>query len=215
MAGAGVKVKICGITNICDAQAAVDAGCDALGFIFYKKSPRYITIDKARGISGALPKNIIKIGVFVNAREKTIKRIALACGLGMLQFHGDESADFCMRFKGYKVIKAFRVKGKLDLNKIKKYNTFAYLFDTYIKTSPGGTGKNFDWQLVPHISKLKKPVFLSGGLNIRNVKKAISIVRPHWIDVSTCLEKAPGIKDHKKVKKIIKIVKSLKPRACN
>lgn len=202
-----VKVKICGITNLEDALASIDAGCDALGFVFYKKSPRYIAPEKAKGIIKRLPKGIIKIGVFVDVREQRIKKIAKLCGLDILQFHGNESAEFCRKFKKYRIIKAIRVSGRMDLSHILKYDPFAYLFDTFSASGQGGTGKKFDWKLVRHLGDIKKPVFLSGGLCIRNVRKAIEIVRPDWVDVCSSVEIAPGKKDHKKIADFIRKVK--------
>jgi phosphoribosylanthranilate isomerase len=202
-----IKVKICGITNLEDAKASVDAGCDALGFVFYKKSPRYITPQEAGSIIKHIPVNIIKIGVFADAKERTIREIAKLCCLNMLQFHGNESPEFCDRFKGYKIIKAFRVKDRIDLRDISRYKTFAYLFDTFVKSKIGGTGKEFNWALMKHVCGIKRPIFLSGGLNEKNVKEAIEKVRPHWIDVSSSVEIKPGKKDHQKIKKFIKAVK--------
>ena len=129
-----VRVKICGITNLEDAIASVIAGCDALGFVFYKKSPRYITPEKAKKIIRLIPQDIRKVGVFVNAPGRNIKEIAKKCKLDLLQFHGDESPEFCNKFKPYKIIKAFRIKDKIDLENILSYKTFAYLFDAFNKT---------------------------------------------------------------------------------
>jgi phosphoribosylanthranilate isomerase len=203
-----VKIKICGITNLEDAIASVGLGCDALGFVFYKKSPRYITPKKAVEIIRLIPKHILKIGVFVNASEKAIKRISRAAKINILQFHGDESPEFCGKFKGYKIIKAFRVKKPIDAKDILKYKTFAYLFDTFNKTKIGGTGRNFDWQLIRHIIGIIKPIFLSGGLNERNVIRAIKAVHPEWLDVSSSVEALPGKKDYGKLHKFIKKVRS-------
>ena len=203
-----VRVKICGITNLEDAIASVIAGCAALGFVFYKKSPRYITPEKAKKIIRLIPKDISKVGVFVNALEKDIRETARKCKLDLLQFHGDESPEFCCKFKPYKIIKAFRVKDKLDLAEVLGHKTFAYLFDTFTKTKFGGTGKAFDWRLLKEIRKLKLPVFLSGGLNTQNVKEAIKILHPQWVDVSSSVEARPGKKDHKKIKEFIKILKT-------
>lgn len=202
-----VKVKICGITNLEDALVAVNAGADALGFIFYKKSPRYIHPKKAAGIIARLPRRIRKVGVFVNALEKDIRGIAKLCSLDLLQFHGEETPEFCARFKGYKIIKAFRVKDKLSLKDISSYKTFAYLFDSYLKAKPGGTGKKFNWELIPRSGIIKRPVFLSGGLNQDNVLAAIKTVRPDWVDVSSSLEADSGTKDHKKMMEFIELVK--------
>ena len=202
------KVKICGITNLKDAEAAVKAGCDALGFVFYKKSRRYVRPEKVKEITKKLPKRIAKAGVFVNAREKEILRIAKLCKLDILQFHGNESPEFCRKFKGYKIIKAFRIKDELDLKQVLRYKTFAYLFDTFVKSKIGGTGKKFDWKLIRHIDNIKRPVFLSGGLTAENVKQAINAVRPHWVDVSSSVEEKPGKKDHKKLTRFIRAAKS-------
>lgn len=202
-----IKAKICGITNLEDALASINAGCDALGFVFYKKSPRYINPEKAYEIIRRLPKNIIKVGVFVNSKENTIKDIAKTCGLDILQFHGDESPEFCGRFKDYKVIKAFRIKDGLDLEDVLRYNPFAYLFDTYVKSKPGGTGKTFNWELIKHVDDIKRPIFLSGGLTEKNVRDAIEKVRPDWVDVSSSVEIIPGKKNHKKIKEFLKVVK--------
>lgn len=191
-----------------DAMVAIGAGYDALGFVFYKNSPRYVTPIKAKNIIKKLPKEIIKVGVFVNAKEKTIKRIAKLCQLDMLQFHGNESPEFCQRFSDYKVIKAFRVKGKIDFKNILRYKTFAYLFDTFVKSKPGGTGKKFDWRLIKRIiDKINCPVFLSGGLTEDNVKEAIGLVKPDWVDVSSSVEISPGKKDFRKVKEFIRVAK--------
>lgn len=202
-----VKVKICGITNLEDALSSIEAGCDALGFVFYRKSSRYISPVKAKDIITKLPSRVVKIGIFADAKEKTIKRIAKFCKLDMLQFHGKESPSFCARFKKYKIIKTFRVKGKLDHGKIMKYRPFAYLFDTFVPSTMGGTGKKFNWKLIRHLNHIEQPVFLSGGLTCANVRQAIRAVRPSWVDVSSSVEKLPGKKHHKKVQKFIKAVK--------
>ncbi len=202
-----VRVKICGITNLEDALNAVDAGADALGFVFYKKSPRYITPDDAGDITKRLPASTIKVGVFVNAREKSIKRIARICGLNMLQFHGDESPEFCSRFQGYKIIKASRIKGALDILKILRYKPYAYLFDTWVSNKAGGTGKRFNWSLLKNFSKIGRRIFLSGGLNATNVKQAINIVHPEWVDASSGVEVRSGKKDTRKLKKFIQAAK--------
>jgi phosphoribosylanthranilate isomerase len=189
-----------------DAHAAVKAGADALGFVFYKKSPRYIAPQAARDIIRKLPAKVRKIGVFVNAAEKYIRRVSRLCGLDMLQFHGSESAQFCRRFKGYRIIKAYRIKSGIDLKGVLQYKPYAYLFDTFCPEKLGGTGKKFNWKLLQGID-VKQPVFLSGGLNARNVKKAIALVRPAWVDVSTSVESRPGKKDRRKLRAFIKAAK--------
>jgi phosphoribosylanthranilate isomerase len=207
-----VKVKICGITNIKDAHSAVEAGCDGLGFVFYKKSPRYISPEKARGIILDLPARVIKIGVFVNNSEKSIKTIARKCSLDMLQFSGNQSPEFCRRFKGYKVIKSFRVKDRIRLSQVLRYRVFAYLFDSFSPGSFGGTGKTLKWAfLARDLEGVKTPIFLAGGLNAKNVVAAVSKVRPTWVDASSALESRPGMKDRVKVNKFVASVKLNSP----
>ena len=202
-----VKIKVCGITNLRDALAAIECGCDALGFVFYKKSPRYITPEKARLIIKKLPGRIVKIGVFVNSPKEELERIAKRCGLDMLQLHGDESADTCASIKGCRIIKAFRLKKAPAAKDINKYRTYAYLFDTYSSGKFGGTGKSFDWKLLKNLRKIKKPVFLAGGLTAGNVAEAIREVSPEWVDISSALESRPGKKSRAKIKKFITAVK--------
>ncbi len=204
-----VKVKICGITNKEDAMAAVKSGCDGLGFIFYHKSPRYISPEKAREIIFTLPAGIVKIGVFVNNREKSIKDIARKCSLDMLQFHGRQTPEFCRRFSGYKLIKVFRIKDRIRPAEVLRYPAFAYLFDTFRSEHFGGTGRIFNWKfLTEDLAAFKKPVFLAGGLNELNVLAAVKTVKPDWVDASSSLETKPGWKDHQKVKKFIVNAKS-------
>lgn len=207
MVNVNVKVKICGITTLEDAVFSIEGGCDALGFIFYKKSPRYITPEKAGDIIRQLPPHILKIGIFVNAREKDVKHIARMCGLDMLQFHGRETPEFCDRFSDYKIIKAFRIKDKVDYRNICKYKCMAFLFDTLMPEKIGETKKPFNWNLISHISKIRRPIFLSGGLHAKNVKDAIGVIQPDWVDVSSSVEISPGRKDHKKVKEFIETAK--------
>ena len=221
-----VKAKICGITNLEDALASFFAGADALGFVFYKKSPRYINPSQACNISRILPKKIKRVGVFVNADISAVKRIAKLCGLDMLQFHGQESYSYCQKFKGYKVIKAFRINKPKDLSNLSKYKTFAYLFDSYSDTKFGGTGNKFNWKILVQSARIKpvkvspgemlerlqvrlgresmKPViFVSGGLTASNVRQAVKLLKPDWVDVSSSLESRPGKKDHQKIKRFI------------
>ena len=207
-----VKVKICGITNLEDALSSFFSGAAALGFVFYKKSPRYIRPDKAANISGILPKQIKRVGVFVDEKISTVKKIAKLCGLDMLQFHGKESPEYCNKFKAYKVIKAFRINKQKDLEGLSKYKTFAHLFDSFSKSKPGGTGNKFNWKILAQSAKIETmspTVFLSGGLTAGNIKQAVRLLKPDWVDVSSSLELKPGKKNHKKIKKFIQIVKSI------
>lgn len=202
-----VRVKICGITNLEDALCSYFSGADALGFVFYKQSPRFIDQRKAANISRILPKKILRAGVFVDEKEGKVKKIAKLCNLDILQFHGNESAEYCRKFKGYKVVKAFRVGKEINLEDISKYKVFGYLFDTYVKYKAGGTGKKFNWNLLKNIDKISGQVFLSGGLTSLNVKSAIKKLHPDWVDVSSSVESSSGKKYHKKVKKFIEVVK--------
>lgn len=203
------KIKVCGITNLEDAKVSIEAGCNGLGFVFYKKSPRYINPKKTKKILQKISPSVKKIGVFVNEREVKIRNITKELKLDMLQFHGDESPNFCKRFKGYKVIKAFRIKDKSSLKSLKEYDVWGFLFDSYQKGIFGGTGKRFNWKIVKNLEVGKKNIFISGGLNTRNVKKVIQILHPDWVDVSSFVETKPGKKDIKKVKKFIKTVKTV------
>ncbi len=203
-----VKVKICGITNLEDALACFFYRADAVGFVFYKKSPRCISLSKARQISRILPNRMLKVGVFVDEGEKRIKKVACACGLNMLQFHGEESPAFCRRFKEYKIIKAFKVNDEFDFSSLKNYaSVYAFLFDSYSRSKKGGTGKNFDWNLFKCRAKIKKPIFLSGGLSFKNVQAALRIIKPDWVDVSSSIETSPGKKSHRKILRFIKEIK--------
>jgi phosphoribosylanthranilate isomerase len=190
------KVKICGITRAVDAHKAVELGAWALGFIFYKKSPRCVTPTDARKIIEALPPFVTPVGLFVNEKEEDVSRIANFCGIRTLQFHGGESPAYCRRFRysRYKVIKAFAVNEQTDFLKIRRYEPDAYLFDTYHEKLHGGTGKVFDWQILQK-NKMSKPVILAGGLGPQNIKKAIKAVRPYGVDVSSGVETSPGVKN--------------------
>lgn len=201
------KVKVCGITNLKDAKNAVAAGCDALGFVFYRKSPRYITPGSAKEIIARLPAAIKKVGVFVDEDKTEIKRIARLTKLDMLQLHGKETPQFCKGFKNYKVIKALKVGRSFNRKKALGYAGCALLFDTLSKGKAGGTGRQFNWNLVRTFHKGRQQVFLSGGLNKNNVERAIRIVRPDWVDASSSLEVSAGIKCKGKVRAFIKAVK--------
>ncbi|MDP2941366.1 MAG: phosphoribosylanthranilate isomerase [Candidatus Omnitrophota bacterium] len=202
-----VKVKICGITNIDDALATVEAGADALGFVLYKESPRYISPTRAREIIAQLPRNILKVGVFVNAKEKEIRHADALCVFGLLQFHGDETPEFCAGFGEKKVIKAVRVQRKRDIRQALRYNTYGLLFDAYTRAKYGGSGEKFDWELVRDFPREGRVIFLSGGLNAENVGQAIAVVGPDWVDASSSLESSRGIKDTEKVKAFIAAAK--------
>lgn len=202
------KIKICGITNPTDALAAVEAGADALGFIFYDRSPRYVSLKAAVDISRQLPPFVMRVGVFVNAEEGLILRAIGEAGLTMLQFHGDEAPEFCRQF-GLMSMKAFRVHGPETLDQIPRYDTEAYLLDAFSSAALGGTGERFNWDLAVEARKFGKPIFLAGGLTPENVAGAIRKVGPFGVDVSSGVESAPGRKDHAKVKAFIAAAKSV------
>lgn len=200
-----IKIKICGITNLDDAMAAADAGADALGFNFYKKSLRYIEPEKAAEIIAQLPPFIVSVGVFVNEREDRIYEIKQLTCLQAIQLHGDESPEFCQRF-GNRAIKAFQVKDKETIKHMAHYRVGAFLLDSYRDGVRGGTGMTFDWHLAV-VAKTFGKVILAGGLTPANVAEAVKLVQPYGVDVAGGVEKEMGIKDHAKMKKFISEVR--------
>ena len=200
-----IKVKICGTTSLKDAFLAVESGADAIGFIFYKMSPRSISQKEAKEIILQLPPFIETVGVFVNETSDKINRIAEQCKLNSIQLHGEESPALCRRVKR-KVIKAFRVKDADSLKSIASYDVSGFLLDSYNDGSKGGTGQVFDWNLALRVKK-QGPVILAGGLNPYNVFTAIHRVKPYGVDVCSGVEKSPGIKDHEKIREFIKSVR--------
>lgn len=193
-----VKVKICGITNLADATAAVEAGADALGFMFYEPSPRNISVLQAAEIIRELPGWVMKVGVFVNPEPDLVMSALGHCGLSLLQFHGEESPDFCASF-GVMNMKAFRVKDAESLRPMADYRTDVFLLDSYVAGKVGGTGEKFNWNLAVEAKKFGKPIFIAGGLTPQNVAQAIREVQPFGVDVSSGVESAPGKKDHQKI----------------
>ena len=200
------KIKICGITRLEDAQASIQAGADAIGFMFFKESPRWISPGIARGIVDRLPPFTTCVGVFVNETVEEIRRVAALCGLGAVQLHGEESPSFCAELKGLKVVKAFRVRDRSILNLLPGYRTDAWLLDAYSSSQRGGTGATFNWEIARDAVQLGTPVLLAGGLSSSNVAEAIRQVRPHAVDVSSGVESAPGIKDAIKVQSLARCV---------
>ena len=196
------RVKICGITRLTDALLAVELGAWAVGFIFYKNSPRYISPENAKKIIEKLPPFVSLVGVFVNEREATVKKTALSCGLTTLQFHGDETSAYCRKFGCWKVIKAIRVKSNISPAQLKKFSADAFLFDTFIPDGYGGSGKTFNWSYLKSLTKFSTPIILSGGLNPRNIAKAVKTVSPFAVDVSSGVESAPGRKSPAKLKSL-------------
>ena len=203
-----VKVKICGITNYEDASAAVDMGADLLGFNFYSGSPRFVSTDKAMEIIARLPGFVDIAGVFVNSSFEQIRDTISACQLNWVQLHGDETSRFCqsLRWLNVKTIKAIRVRDESDIKKAEDYFTDAILLDAFNPDKYGGTGVNFDWNIVGHIGKR---VFLAGGINPDNAVDAVNL-GVYGIDVCSGVEAEPGKKDHKKMKKLFENIQHLR-----
>ena len=192
------RVKICGITRIQDALFASKQGADALGLVFYPKSPRFVTAEQAGAIVRALPPFVSTVGLFVNAQPEEVRAAVSRVHLDLLQFHGEESPEFCNQF-GLPYLKAVRVKQGVDLVQyaVDFSSAKGLLLDAFVEGTHGGTGQGFDWSLIP--SELPLPVVLSGGLNPDNVQAEIRQVRPCAVDVSSGVEAAKGIKDAAKM----------------
>ena len=201
-----VKVKICGLTNLADAEAAAAAGADLLGFIFAGDSPRRLSVAAAAAIARLLPAHVLKVGVFVNPSADLVWQALNQCGLGLLQFHGEEAPAFCTQF-GVMSMKAFRVRDKQSLVALKDYPTDAWMLDTYGEKQAGGTGQTFNWDLAVAAKEFGKPIFLAGGLTPANVGDAVRRVNPFAVDVSSGVEISPGQKDHAKVVAFIQAAK--------
>ncbi len=199
------RVKICGITNLADARHAVESGADALGFIF-AVSPRQVTPDTVRRIVEELPPWIAAVGVFVDEKPEKVRRISESCRLTDIQLHGSESAAVARTLmRDVRVIKAFRVGPGFEADVAAKYEADAFLFDSRIEGLAGGTGKTFDWDLVRR--RFDRPMIVSGGLNAKNVGKAIRLLKPFGVDTSSGVERAPGKKDPKLVEEFIRHAK--------
>ncbi|GLX90511.1 N-(5'-phosphoribosyl)anthranilate isomerase [Pseudomonas weihenstephanensis] len=202
-----VRSKICGITRIDDALAAVAAGADAIGFVFYAKSPRAVSVTQAQAIIAALPPFVTTVGLFVNASACELNETLDAVPLDLLQFHGDETPEQCEGFhRPY--IKALRVKAGDDIAQACRVYQSAsgILLDAYVEGVPGGTGEVFDWSLIPQ--GLSKPIILAGGLMPGNVAQAIAQVRPYAVDVSGGVEISKGIKDHDRIRAFMQVVRA-------
>ncbi len=198
------KIKICGITNLQDAFYACDLGADALGFIF-TKSPRRISPQNAERIIKKLPPYVSTVGVFVDENAEDVMKIAFSCHLTAVQFHGRQTQKELYAFAPLKAIKAFRVKDAESLKPLPHFpDVDAFLLDAHTKGKTGGTGKTFNWNLAAAArKKVDKPLILAGGLTPQNVADAIRKVKPYAVDVASGVEKSPGVKDYKKLKKFI------------
>jgi len=202
------EIKICGITNKEDALFAAACGADALGFIFYPPSPRYISPEKARAIIAYLPPEIVKVGIFVNHDVSEVERIRQYCGLDLIQLHGDETPDYCRRFAPSLLIKALSPQSDADLDALGRYEVRAVLVDAHDKERYGGTGLTSDWDLAVKVKK-SHSLILSGGLKEENITEAIARVSPQALDINSGIESAPGKKDHGKLLNIIEIIRNL------
>lgn len=192
------RAKICGITRVEDALAAVSAGVDAIGLVFYAPSPRHVSIKQATAITNALPPFVSVVGLFVDASQQEVESVLTHVCIDVLQFHGDESEADCIRF-GLPYLKAVRVKESTNLIQYAEmYSTAkALLLDTYSEQAVGGTGQVFDWSLIP--KTFSKPIILAGGLTPENVATAVKQVQPYAVDVSGGVEGSKGIKDSAKI----------------
>lgn len=207
-----VRVKICGLTRPEDALVACNAGADAIGLVFYPPSSRYVDIPSAQLISEVTPPFVQRVGLFVNASREEVTSVLQQVDLDLLQFHGDESVDYCESFnKAY--IKVFTMKPELDvLSRIAEYpSAKGFLLDTYHPVKPGGTGQAFNWEQFP--ARINKPFILAGGLCVENIQQAISICRPYAVDVSGGVEISPGIKSIEKIQAFIEKAKSIEVSA--
>ncbi len=204
-----IKVKVCGITNAEDAFAAVEAGADALGFIFYEKSPRYVVPAVAASIIAELPPLVTPVGVFVNEGMAAVRSIMDTCGLAMAQLHGDENVSYC-RELARPAMKALRVKDRGSLLALAEYQgrggVRGFVLDTFSELAYGGTGQITDWGLAADVPK-STPILLAGGLTPDNVAEAIRTVRPYGVDVSSGVESVPGKKDHAKMRAFLDAVR--------
>lgn len=200
------RIKICGITREQDARAAVASGANALGLVFYEKSPRHVTPEQAARVAAAIPPFVTVVGLFVNPSAEEVRNVLRQVPLDILQFHGEEPPEFCAQF-GRPYLKAIRVKPSVDLVQCAARYSGAQglLLDAYVEGTHGGTGASFDWALIPH--DLPLPVILSGGLAPENVAQAVEQVRPYAVDVSSGVEAAKGIKDAAKIAAFINEVK--------
>ena len=201
------RVKICGITREVDALAAVEHGADAIGLVFYPPSPRYVSVERAAQIAAVLPPFVTTVGLFVNADAETIAEVVEKVGIDLIQFHGNECADYCAQHHR-PWIRALRMKDDLDLARSAEQFAAArgLLLDAYRPGVPGGTGETFDWSRIP--SELAGSIVLAGGLDSENISEAVRSVRPFAVDVSGGVEAEPGIKDADKIARFMAGVRS-------
>ncbi len=201
------RIKICGLTTVEDALAAVAAGADALGFIFYDRSPRYVAPEMVASITRQLPPLVTKVGVFVNAPAAEIRRVVQVAGLDIPQLHGEETPEFCARL-GWPVIKAFRLQSAAAVAQLASYPVAAWLLDAFVPGLRGGTGAQFNWEWAIQAKAGGRPVILAGGLTPDNVAEAVRTVQPYAVDISSGVETAPGQKDIPRLQQLIRAVRA-------
>lgn len=210
-----VRVKVCGITNIIDAENAVLFGADALGFVF-AKSPRKLSKEDARSIIEKLPPFITCVGLFVDEDVEKVKDTCQFCHIHTIQFHGNETQAYLDQFPDFKIIKAIRIRDRFDLSQLGDFHADAYLLDSYSREKIGGTGTTFDWKLIENLDSYpenlavscegyvkSKRIIIAGGLNPENVVSAIQTIKPFGVDVSSGIEERPGIKDKELMRRFI------------
>lgn len=202
------RIKICGITRVEDALAAARSGADAIGLVFYQRSPRHVSITQAKQLAGALPPFVSVVGLFVDSEAAFVREVLSRVPLDILQFHGGESPQYCAQFNK-PFLKAIRINAGVDLLQCASdfRGARGLLLDAHVEGIPGGTGTTFDWTLIPKHVPL--PVILSGGLDAKNVAAAIRQVRPYAVDVSSGVEAGKGIKDAAKIAAFINEVKHI------
>jgi phosphoribosylanthranilate isomerase len=201
-----IKIKICGITNYDDAKSAVGLGVDALGFIFYQKSPRYIHPIAARDIIRKLPPFIAKVGVFVDEKEETIQAVFGQSGIDTVQLHGNETPEFAHRLS-CAVVKAFSVGPDFSVDDLSRYHVAGYLLDTWSEMR-GGSGKTFDWAIARDAAQRHANIILAGGLNPSNIRDALENVHPYAVEFNSGVEIKPGVKNHYKMRDAVANVKN-------
>jgi phosphoribosylanthranilate isomerase len=203
------RVKVCGITCLEDALAALDAGADMLGFNFYQRSPRYVSPTDAAQIAGRMPEHVTCVGVFVNEpAPEDVERVAREAGLKVVQLHGDETPEYCRSLRGLTTVKALRVRADFEVESAAAFDTDAILLDAYVAGERGGTGHTFDWTLAARARERVPRLFLAGGLTPDNVAAAVAAVRPYAVDVCSGVETAPGRKSAELMRRFVEAVGS-------
>lgn len=204
-----IRIKLCGLTRLEDVHHAVALGVDAVGFIFEPSSPRSVSSDQVKELTFDLPPFVKSVGVFVDESADVINHIARSCKLDLIQLHGHETPEYCKQIER-PILKAIKIQDIDDINAIPKYQGMVsgVLLDTKSSTQHGGTGKTFDWGIALHAKDFDIPIILAGGINAGNVQKAVKLVNPYAIDISSGIELSPGIKDYNKMKEVVELART-------